>query len=162
MDRDLALSSSYHWKDLKPNRHRDKDSLWTEIWPSQVHITERDLNPNRHRDKDNLHQCLLQSQTTQKSISKPIGALQIDHVTQIQPMAGLYLTNKNDGKGAPLLKFNIPTLSNRQGQRLSPLAFISPKGTLNPIDIEIRTIYDQRCGPIVFISHIWTLNRIDT
>ena len=31
-----------------------------------------------------------------------------------------------------------------QGQRLSPLAFISPKGTLNTIDIEIRTIYDQR------------------
>ena len=58
------------------------------------------------------HQRLLQSQTTRESISKPIGALQIDHVTQIQPMAGLYFTNKNDGKGAPLLKFNIPTLSN--------------------------------------------------
>ena len=41
-----------------------------------------------------------------------------------------------------------------QGQRSSPLAFISPKGTLNPIDVEIRTFYGPRCGLIVFISHI--------
>ena len=32
-------------RDLNPNRHRDKDSLWTEIWPSQVHMTERDFKP---------------------------------------------------------------------------------------------------------------------
>ena len=45
MDRYIALSSSYHGKGLKTRRHRDKDNLWTEIWPSQVHIIERDLNP---------------------------------------------------------------------------------------------------------------------
>ena len=30
-----------------------------------------------------------------------------------------------------------------QGQRSSPLAFISPKGTLNPINIKIRTFMDK-------------------
>ena len=50
MDRYIAITKRVP----KPDRHRDKDSLWTEIWPSQVHITERDLNPNRHGDKDSL------------------------------------------------------------------------------------------------------------
>ena len=40
MDWDLAISSSYQWKGLKSHRHRDKDIIWTEIWSSQVLITE--------------------------------------------------------------------------------------------------------------------------
>ena len=54
MDRDPSLSSPYHRKGPKTHRHRDIDSLWTEVRPSQVHITDRDLNPNRHRHKDDL------------------------------------------------------------------------------------------------------------
>ena len=32
-------------RDLKPNRHRDRDYLLTDIRPSRVYITERDVNP---------------------------------------------------------------------------------------------------------------------
>ena len=32
-------------RDLKPDRHRDRDDVWADSRPSQVHITERDLKP---------------------------------------------------------------------------------------------------------------------
>ena len=47
------------------------------------------------------------------------------------------------------------------GRRYSPLGFTSPKGTLNQIDIWKRTFYGQRCSPLEFISPKGTLHRTD-
>ena len=50
---------------------------------------------------------------------------------------------------------------NIYGQISSPFGLISPKGTLNAINIEIRTIYGQRSDVFWFKSPKGTLNPID-